>query len=62
MDKHIKKVYVPMTETAFFILFCLRKPNPLFDIFFVYLLHGQNELRCLFPFLISFHTLSLERA
>ena len=27
MDKHIKKVYVPMTETAFFILFCLRKPN-----------------------------------
>lgn len=27
MDQHIKKVYVPMTETAFFILFCLRKPN-----------------------------------
>lgn len=27
MDKHIKKVYVPMTETAFFILFCLRKLN-----------------------------------
>ncbi len=27
MDKHIKKVYVPMTETAFFILFCLQKPN-----------------------------------
>lgn len=27
MDPHIKKVYVPMTETAFFILFCLRKPN-----------------------------------
>ena len=27
MDKHIKKVYVPMTETAFLILFCLRKPN-----------------------------------
>ena len=23
----IKKVYVPMTETAFFILLCLRKPN-----------------------------------
>ena len=27
MDQHIKKVYVPMTETAFFILFCLRQPN-----------------------------------
>lgn len=27
MDLHIKKVYVPMTETAFLILLCLRKPN-----------------------------------
>lgn len=27
MDQHIKKVYLPMTETAFFILLCLRKPN-----------------------------------
>ena len=27
MDQHIKKVYVPMTETVFFILLCLRKPN-----------------------------------
>ena len=27
MDQHIKKVYVPMTETAFFILLCLRRPN-----------------------------------
>lgn len=27
MDPHIKKVYVPMTETAFFILLCLRTPN-----------------------------------
>ena len=27
MDQHIKKVYVPMTETAFFILLCLKKPN-----------------------------------
>ena len=27
MDQHIKKVYIPMTETAFFILFCLQKPN-----------------------------------
>jgi DNA-binding PadR family transcriptional regulator len=27
MDKHIAKVYMPMTETAFYILFCLQKPN-----------------------------------
>ena len=27
MDAHIEKVYVPMTETAFYILLCLRKPN-----------------------------------
>ena len=27
MNQHIKKVYVPMTETAFFILLCLQKPN-----------------------------------
>lgn len=27
MDQHIKKVYVPMTETAFYILLCLRRPN-----------------------------------
>ena len=27
MDQHIKKVYVPMTETAFYILLCLQKPN-----------------------------------
>lgn len=27
MDQHIKKVYMPMTETAFYILLCLRKPN-----------------------------------
>ena len=25
MDSHIKKVYVPMTETGFYILLCLRK-------------------------------------
>ena len=25
MDKHIKKVYVPMTETSFYILLCLRE-------------------------------------
>ncbi len=27
MDAHIQKVYVPMTETAFYILLCLQKPN-----------------------------------
>lgn len=27
MDTHIQKVYVPMTETAFYILLCLQKPN-----------------------------------
>ena len=27
MDQHIRKVYVPMTETAFYILLCLRNPN-----------------------------------
>lgn len=25
MDKHIKKVYVPMTETGFYILMCLQQ-------------------------------------
>ena len=27
MEQHIKKVYVPMTEAAFYILFCLREEN-----------------------------------
>ena len=27
MNQHIKKVYVPMTETAFYILRCLKQPN-----------------------------------
>lgn len=27
MDSHIKKVYVPMTETAFYILLCLQNEN-----------------------------------
>ncbi len=27
MDPHIKKVYTPMTETAFYILLCLQKEN-----------------------------------
>ena len=27
MNQHIRRVYVPMTETAFYILLCLRKPN-----------------------------------
>lgn len=32
MDRHLKKVYVPMTETAFYILLCLKKPNPGYGI------------------------------
>lgn len=27
LNPHIKKVYTPMTETAFYILFCLKSPN-----------------------------------
>lgn len=27
MNVHIKKVYVPMTETGFYILLCLQQPN-----------------------------------
>ena len=27
MDAHIRKVYVPMTETGFYILLSLREPN-----------------------------------
>lgn len=27
MDERTRKVYVPMTETGFYILFCLQKPN-----------------------------------
>lgn len=27
MNAHTKKVYVPMTETGFYILFCLQKEN-----------------------------------
>ena len=27
MDAHIRKVYVPMTETAFYIRLCLKTPN-----------------------------------
>lgn len=27
MDTHIRKVYIPMTETGFYILLCLQKPN-----------------------------------
>ncbi len=27
LDAHIRKVYVPMTETGFYILLCLKQPN-----------------------------------
>lgn len=34
MDKKIKRIYIPMTETAFYILFCLQKP-----------MHGYNVIQ-----------------
>lgn len=34
MDAHIRKVYVPMTETGFYILLCLREES-----------HGYNIIR-----------------
>ena len=34
MDIHIRKVYVPMTETGFYILLCLREES-----------HGYNIIR-----------------
>ena len=34
MDVHIRKVYVPMTETGFYILLCLREES-----------HGYNIIR-----------------
>ena len=27
MDSKLKRIYVPMTETGFYILFCLQKPQ-----------------------------------
>lgn len=27
MDERIKRIYVPMTESGFYILFCLQQPN-----------------------------------
>lgn len=27
MEEHIKRVYVPMTETGFYILYCLQNPQ-----------------------------------
>lgn len=32
MDAHIKKVYVPMTETGFYILFCLQEEKHGYNI------------------------------
>ena len=32
MDAHIRKVYVPMTETGFYILLCLQEPNHAYGI------------------------------
>ena len=46
MDAHIKKVYIPMTETAFYILLCLRQPNHGYGVVQAVeqLTHGQLRL------------------
>ena len=41
MNAHIKKVYVPMTETGFYILLCLREPNHGYGI--VQMVKGMTE-------------------
>ena len=32
MDSKLKRIYVPMTETGFYILFCLQTPQPGYGI------------------------------
>ncbi len=46
MDAHTRKVYVPMTETGFYILFCLQKPNHGYGIVQMVerLTHGEIRL------------------
>lgn len=45
MDPHIKKVYVPMTETGFYILLCLSKPNHGYGIVQEVEVMTQGEIR-----------------
>ena len=46
MDNHIKKVYVPMTETGFYILLCLREESHGYSIVkkTEYLTQGEIKL------------------
>lgn len=45
MDAHIKKVYVPMTETSFYILLCLQEANHGYGIVQKVKELTENEIR-----------------
>lgn len=45
MEEHIKKVYVPMTETGFYILYCLQEPMHGYNIVQQVLKLTDGELR-----------------
>ena len=45
MDAHTKKVYVPMTETGFYILYCLQKENHGYGIVQMVEALTEGELR-----------------
>ena len=45
MDSHIKKVFVPMTETGFYILLCLREESHGYNIVRKVELLTQGEVR-----------------
>ena len=45
MDAHTKKVYVPMTETGFYILYCLQKENHGYGIMQMVEALTEGELR-----------------
>ena len=45
MDAHIKKVYVPMTETGFYILLCLREEAHGYNIVQKVEMLTQGEIR-----------------
>lgn len=45
MEEHIKKVYVPMTETGFYILYCLRTPMHGYNIVQQVLKLTEGEIR-----------------
>ena len=45
MEEHIKKVYVPMTETGFYILYCLQTPMHGYNIVQQVLKLTEGEIR-----------------